>query len=189
MSDQRHDKPESGSLEMNEQLLNDLEILAELFARGGWQELRVSAGGVSILLSHDKGASLDQSGAGGFERSAASSAPVPVVGQQADSTGASPAAANSVRANAPTEQGAVDANWHAVVAPNLGTFYRSPKPGSPPFVEQGQKVTANTEVCLLEVMKLFTSVNAGVSGTIVRICAADAELVEGGQVLFYIQEV
>ena len=74
------------------------------------------------------------------------------------------------------------------MAPNLGTFYRSPKPGSPPFVELGQQVAADTEICLLEVMKLFTSVNAGVAGTIMKVCAVDAELVEGDQVLFYIEQ-
>ena len=74
-----------------------------------------------------------------------------------------------------------------MAAPNLGTFYRSPKPGSPPFVEVGQKVTADTEVCLIEVMKLFTSVKAGTAGTVRHVAAADAELVEGGQVLLYIE--
>ena len=45
-------------------------------------------------------------------------------------------------------------------APNLGTFYRAPKPGAPPYVAVGQRVEAATEVCLIEVMKLFTSVRA-----------------------------
>ena len=80
----------------------------------------------------------------------------------------------------------VDPAWTAIPAPNLGTFYRSPKPGSPPFVEVGQRVTADTEICLLEVMKLFTSVKAGVAGTIRQVCAEDAQLVEGGTILFYI---
>lgn len=47
-----------------------------------------------------------------------------------------------------------------VEAPNLGTFYRSPKPGAPPFVEIGQEVQKGAELCLIEVMKLFTSVRA-----------------------------
>jgi biotin carboxyl carrier protein len=73
-----------------------------------------------------------------------------------------------------------------VVAPNLGTFYRAPKPGAAPFLEIGQKVSADTEVCLIEVMKLFTSVKAGVAGTVRHVAVADAELVEGGQPLLYI---
>ena len=49
-------------------------------------------------------------------------------------------------------------------APNLGTFYRAPKPGAPPYVSVGQRVEPTTELCLIEVMKLFTSVAAGVTG-------------------------
>jgi acetyl-CoA carboxylase biotin carboxyl carrier protein len=61
------------------------------------------------------------------------------------------------------------------------------KPGSPPFVEIGQAVDVDTEVCLLEVMKLFTAVKAGVKGTVRQICVADADLVEGEQILFYVE--
>ena len=80
-----------------------------------------------------------------------------------------------------------DPSWTPVTASNLGTFYRSPKPGAAPFVDVGQRVEADTEICLLEVMKLFTSVKAGIAGTVRQISATDAELVEGGQVLFYIE--
>ena len=79
------------------------------------------------------------------------------------------------------------AHWIAVVAPNLGTFYRAPKPGAPPFVNVGQTVTPETEMCLLEVMKLFTTVTAGAGGVVRRICVQDAEMVEFGETLFYIE--
>jgi biotin carboxyl carrier protein len=81
---------------------------------------------------------------------------------------------------------AADPSWIPVLAPNLGTFYRSPKPGAPPGVEVGTKVEATTEICLLEVMKLFTSVKAGRAGKIAQVSATDSELVEAGQVLFYL---
>jgi biotin carboxyl carrier protein len=74
-----------------------------------------------------------------------------------------------------------------VTAPNLGTFYRSPKPGSPPFVEIGQAVETQTELCLIEVMKLFTTLKAGVKGTVKRVCVKDAVMVEFGDILFYIE--
>ncbi len=74
-----------------------------------------------------------------------------------------------------------------VRAPNLGTFYRAPKPGAPPYVAVGQKVEAATEVCLIEVMKLFTSVCAGVAGTVREVLAEDAQLVEFDQPLFLIE--
>ena len=75
----------------------------------------------------------------------------------------------------------------AVKAPNLGTFYRAPKPGAASYVELGQSVTAEMEICLIEVMKLFTSVRAGTAGVIREICVDDAEMVEYGQTLFYIE--
>ena len=72
-------------------------------------------------------------------------------------------------------------------APNLGTFYRSPKPGAAPYVSVGQTVGADTEVCLIEVMKLFTSVPAGVAGAVRKVLVEDAELVEYDQPLFLIE--
>jgi acetyl-CoA carboxylase biotin carboxyl carrier protein len=79
------------------------------------------------------------------------------------------------------------AHWIAVTAPNLGTFYRAPKPGAPAFVEIGQNVGPDSELCLIEVMKLFTTLKAGVKGILKRVCAKDAEMVEFGDVLFYIE--
>ena len=69
----------------------------------------------------------------------------------------------------------------------VGTFYQAPKPGAPPYVEVGQKVDADTEVCLIEVMKLFTPVKAGVDGTVREICASDAQMVEYEQVLVIVE--
>ena len=78
-------------------------------------------------------------------------------------------------------------HWVAVRAPNLGTFYRAPKPGAAPYVSVGQTVDADAEVCLIEVMKLFTSVLAGVAGTVRKVLVEDAELVEYDQPLFLIE--
>lgn len=163
---------------MSDQLARDIEILAELFKAGGWQEVRIESEGISLLFSNDPAATS----IGGH----------PVASLTASATGsdttvatASPALPLPIGATAPD---AVDPSWTPIKAPNLGTFYRSPKPGSPAFVEVGQHVEADTEVCLIEVMKLFTSVKAGVAGTVRSIAAADAALVEGGQVLLYIQQ-
>lgn len=68
----------------------------------------------------------------------------------------------------------------------LGTFYRSASPDEPAFVEVGQKVSADTTVCLIEVMKLFNSVSAGVEGTIVAIRPQNGALVEFQEVLITI---
>jgi len=74
-----------------------------------------------------------------------------------------------------------------VKASTLGIFYRSPKPGAPPFAEVGKSVEANDTVCLIEVMKLFNAVKAGVKGRIVKICAENNQMVEYNQILFLIQ--
>jgi acetyl-CoA carboxylase biotin carboxyl carrier protein len=74
-----------------------------------------------------------------------------------------------------------------ITAPMLGTFYRAEAPGKAPFVEVGRRVEPDTIVCIIEVMKMMNSVTAGVSGTIVHILAANAELVEYGQPLFEIE--
>ena len=73
-----------------------------------------------------------------------------------------------------------------IKSPMLGTFYRGPKPGAPPFVEVGTVVSEETTVCIMEVMKLFSTVNAGTSGRITKICAEDGQLVEHDHVLFLV---
>jgi acetyl-CoA carboxylase biotin carboxyl carrier protein len=74
-----------------------------------------------------------------------------------------------------------------IISPLLGTFYRSPKPGAPPFVEVGSKVKPDDSVCLIEVMKTFTTIKAGIEGRIVKICAENAEMVEYQQTLFLVE--
>jgi acetyl-CoA carboxylase biotin carboxyl carrier protein len=75
----------------------------------------------------------------------------------------------------------------AIAAPMLGTFYRAPAPGAPPFVDIGAAVEPDTVVCIIEVMKMMNSVHAGVAGTIVEVCAENAEVVEYGATLFEVR--
>ena len=82
---------------------------------------------------------------------------------------------------APPREGLV-----GVECPMTGTFYRAPAPDAPPFVEVGGRVGAGDTVCLVDVMKLFTSVPAGVAGTVVEICAENEARVEAGQPLMWI---
>lgn len=74
----------------------------------------------------------------------------------------------------------------AVTAPLIGTFYRSPAPGAPPFVEVDTRVEPDDTVCIVEVMKLMNAVRAGSRGRVVAICADDGALVEYGQTLMLI---
>ena len=75
---------------------------------------------------------------------------------------------------------------NVVSAPMVGTFYRSPSPGAPPFVEIGSKVKKGDPICIIEVMKLFTTIHAEWNGTVTEIGAENATLVEYGQMLFVI---
>lgn len=83
---------------------------------------------------------------------------------------------------------AADPNLHEVTAPLLGTFYRSPKPGAPPFVEVGVRVEEETIVAIIEVMKLMNTVRAGVSGTVTEILVADGALAEYGETLLRVRK-
>lgn len=76
-----------------------------------------------------------------------------------------------------------------VHAPNLGTFYRAPKPGAAPYVEIGQQVEVDTEVCLIEVMKLFTPVRAGLRGIVCSVEVNDGQMVEYDQLLLVIEPI
>ena len=68
-----------------------------------------------------------------------------------------------------------------------GTFYRAPSPNAPPFVEVGSRVDASSTVCIVEVMKLFNTIAAGVSGTVVEIVAANEAAVTTGMPLIWIK--
>ena len=63
-------------------------------------------------------------------------------------------------------------------APMVGTFYRAPEPGAPPFVEIGQVVEADTIVCIIEVMKLMNSIRAGARGVVTQVLLDDGATVE-----------
>jgi len=97
-----------------------------------------------------------------------------------------PATASAIAAAAP-KSAVIPAGHLAVTAPLLGTFYVAPEPGAPPFVQVGQQVTEDTTCGLIEVMKVFNSVRAGVKGTIVEIVAANGSFVEFGQPLIIVK--
>jgi len=106
---------------------------------------------------------------------AAPSAPAPQAAAPARQTAPRPP---QPTATAPQE-GTIE-----IKSPIMGMFYAQPEPGAPAFVAVGATVGEDTTVALVEVMKTFNAVNAGVRGKIVEVCAQNAQLVEYGQVLF-----
>jgi acetyl-CoA carboxylase biotin carboxyl carrier protein len=159
----------------------DVDSLIELFESSGWDELHLKIQDFEIFLSTDPNAKL--------ARTAPPVTATPALPSSASATVAASAAGAAAGGALACDEpaAAVPAHWLAVTAPNLGTFYRAPKPGSPAFVEIGQAVSPETEICLIEVMKLFTTLKAGVKGTIRQVCVKDAVMVEYGDTLFYIE--
>lgn len=80
----------------------------------------------------------------------------------------------------------VQINGHVVRSPMVGTFYRSPSPGSPAFVEVGQHVKAGDVVCIVEAMKMMNQIEADKSGTVEAVLVDDAQPVEFDQPLITI---
>ena len=100
--------------------------------------------------------------------------------------GSNPAGANSVGTAAGTASGA-DANLVTVKSPIVGSFYRSPSPDAPAYVEKGSKVSKGQPLCILEAMKMMNTLECEYDGTIEEILAANGDLVEFDQPLFIIR--
>lgn len=159
----------------------DIDALIELFEASDWDELHLKIQDFELYLSTDPKARAPGT---------LTPAPLPADAAVVPAPAATrPAAAGESGAAVPRGEleCAVQANWVAVRAPNLGTFYRAPKPGAASFVEIGQSVEPDSEVCLIEVMKLFTTLKAGVKGIVRQVCVEDAAMVEFGDTLFYIE--
>ena len=91
-------------------------------------------------------------------------------------------------APAPTTQvGPAEPTGHTVKSPMVGTFYRSPSPGSPSFVEVGQSVNKGQTLCIIEAMKLLNEIESDAAGVIKAILVENGQPVEYGQPLFIVE--
>ncbi len=81
----------------------------------------------------------------------------------------------------------IDPNSMTLRSPMVGTFYGCPSPEEAPFVKEGSKVTAGTPLCLIEVMKLYTTIEARADGVIESILVEEGKLVDFDQPLFIIR--
>ena len=156
----------------------DIENLIEIFKQSDWDEMHVQVGEFELFLSNDPNAS------GPARAAPAASAPLAAA---TSATAMAAAPTKPVTAHGPVTEAPIPDGMLAIRAPNLGTFYRAPKPGAPPYVEIGQQIDADAEVCLIEVMKLFAPVRAGITGTVREVRAQDGAMVEFDQVLFIVE--
>lgn len=159
----------------------DIKALIDTFDSSTWSELHIRSDEFELHLGKEPGA-LSRLG----ELGNTSPEPRPIAPPTIQS-----AAADAGRPAAVIEPAAdaVPEGMLVVRAPNLGTFYKAPKPGAPPYVEIGDKVEPDTEICVIEVMKLFTPVRAGVAGIVRKVFVNDTELVEFDQPLFMIEPI
>jgi acetyl-CoA carboxylase biotin carboxyl carrier protein len=102
---------------------------------------------------------------------------------------AAPTAAGAVQSPPPPQSAAAAAQEGtvAIVAPIMGRFYAKPDPGAAPFVTVGNRVDEDTTVALIEVMKVFNAVPAGVCGIVTEVCVLDTQIVEFEQVMFRVR--
>ena len=151
---------------------DDLLAIARLVESGSrFSEFRLRSGDIEVEVKRANGvAAPEKLGPG----------PAPP-GARGDETVAKAAGAT----NAPIP--ALPAGTHLIKSPMVGTFYRAPEPGAKPFVEPGAKVKPDSIVCIIEVMKLMNSVEAGIQGTVTHVFAENAAMVEYGQPLVAIR--
>ena len=95
--------------------------------------------------------------------------------------------APSEPASAPPASTATRSDLLEVTAPMVGTFYRAPAPGEPPFVEVGSRINVGQTVCILEAMKLMNELESEVGGEVVEILVDNGTPVEFGQVLMRVK--
>lgn len=164
---------------------SDLESLIQLFHDNDWQEMHFRADSLELFLSKDP------------SRQRSSTNPRPITDasnlklmeeREEHADRQPPPQKQKPERGPPTEkEDRSHENTVVIRAPSLGTFYRAPKPGAATFCEVGQKVSEDSELCLIEVMKLFTTVRAGQKGIVREICVNDGEMVEFDQPLFVIE--
>lgn len=148
-----------------------MRIVEVLRSTERFSEFRLKAGDIEIEVKRANGAAAS---------------PLPAVAA-ATASNAAPAAPVPAAAAPAVDLASLPEGVELVRSPTMGTFYRAPKPGAPPFVEPGARVEAGDTIGLVEVMKLFNSVNASCAGTVTHVLAADGVVVAEGQPLVAIR--
>lgn len=163
--------------------LKEIKAVIDLMTKNGLTEFELEKGDVKLRVKR---------GPSG-EWSTATLPIVPAGGTQAlPPILVAPAPAAPAAASTPADAGgktspSPEAGLATIVSPMVGTFYRSPSPDSPPYIQEGQDVTEETVVCIIEAMKVMNEIKAECKGEIVKILVANSESVEYGQPLFHVK--
>lgn len=157
--------------------IRKVKKLVELLEESGIAEIEITEGEESVRISRH-----------GPSVPAAPAAPAPVVVPAPAAPAPAPAAAPAPPASAPEASVETEEEGYAVTAPMVGTYYSASSPGSPPFVQVGDRVSEGDTLCIVEAMKMMNQIEADVSGTIKSIRVQNGDPVEYGQILFVIDQ-
>lgn len=154
----------------------EIKNMIDFIAKSGLAEVNIETEEFKIKVKRDTEAQVIAS--------APATAPAPV----AAPAPTAPASAATEAAPAPEKAAAKDdsSKYVEIKSPMIGTFYRSPKPEDPAFVNVGDTISAGDKVCIVEAMKLFNEIESEVSGTIVKVLVDNSSPVEYDQPLFLV---
>jgi acetyl-CoA carboxylase biotin carboxyl carrier protein len=150
--------------------LRKLKKLIDLVQESGIGELEITEGEEKVRISRT-----------GPSGPVVMASPAPLAMMNPAGAAAAPAA------SAPAPEAPPAATGHTLKSPMVGTFYRSPSPGAPSFVEIGQSVAKGQTLCIIEAMKLLNEIESDAAGTIKAILVENGQPVEYGQPLFVIE--
>jgi acetyl-CoA carboxylase biotin carboxyl carrier protein len=154
----------------------ELKELIDYVLEKGITEFELERGDVKLRIKRGGESVVSVSAAGLSHPPAAAT---PSAGEGAAAGPPSPAPPKAVP---PPEEG-----LHMVRSPIVGTYYESPSPGSPPFVQPGDMVEAGQVLCIVEAMKLMNEIESDASGELVKILVSNGQPIEYGQELFAIR--
>ncbi|HZZ49858.1 MAG TPA: acetyl-CoA carboxylase biotin carboxyl carrier protein [Pseudonocardia sp.] len=159
----------------------EVQEIIRTFRGSEWKSMTLEIRGLRISIGKDGPPASVAAAAAPAATAPASTAPAKAA---APSTRA---AAPSAPPTAPSASSVDTEGCVAVRSPAVGSFWVAPSPGEAPFVQVGDTVTEDQQLAIVEVMKLMNPVVTSVAGEVVEVCAANAELVEYEQVLFWIR--
>jgi acetyl-CoA carboxylase biotin carboxyl carrier protein len=159
--------------------LKEIFDLIDKFDESGLSEIRYKQNEESITLKKGHEPHIIHGG-----MMSAMPAPMPAAASSAQGFPSVNTDARESVSTAPSTEGA-----ETITAPIVGTFYRSPAPDSPPFVEEGSQVKAGSTLCILEAMKVMNELEADYDLEIVKILVEAGSMVEYGSPLFEVKRI
>ena len=152
--------------------VKEIKKLVDLMLKNDLRELEIQDGDKKVVLKRGAGESVPT----------VTLSPIQATQLPGGTVGEQPAAAETPAAKSSEEE-----EFESIVSPMVGTFYESPNPESPAYVNVGDKVTDETVVCVVEAMKVMNEIKAGITGTVEKVMVRNGAAVEFGQPMFLVR--